>query len=152
MLTVEVEANETYIGASKHGKRGRGASGKTIVQGVVERQQVYHSLVPNVQSKTLLPMIIEKTSPNAIIFTDEMPSYNRLDKFGFDHRVINHNARQYVNGNIHTNTIDGFWSLVKGGMVAFTNTLVLITSKNMLMNTHSVINIAKMNNLCLRLF
>jgi len=117
MLTGEVEADETYIGASKHGKRGRGASGKTIVAGVVERQaSVSASVVPNVQSKTLLPMIIEKTSPNAVIFTDEMPSYSRLDKIGFDHRVINHNARQYVNGNIHTNTIDGFWSLVKGGI------------------------------------
>ena len=117
MLTGEVEADETYIGASKHGKRGRGASGKTIVAGVVERQaSVSASVVPNVQSKTLLPMIIEKTSPNAVIFTDEMPSYSRLDKIGFDHRVINHNAKQYVNGNIHTNTIDGFWSLVKGGI------------------------------------
>jgi transposase-like protein/Zn ribbon nucleic-acid-binding protein len=117
MLTGEVEADETYIGASKHGKRGRGASGKTIVAGVVERQaSVSASVVPNVQSKTLLPMIIEKTSPNAIIFTDEMPSYNRLERMGFNHRVINHNARQYVNGNIHTNTIDGFWSLVKGGI------------------------------------
>jgi len=117
MLTGEVEADETYIGASKHGKRGRGASGKTIVAGVVERQaSVSASVVPNVQSKTLLPMIIEKTSPNATIFTDEMPSYNRLERMGFDHRVINHNAKQYVNGNIHTNTIDGFWSLVKGGI------------------------------------
>ena len=115
MLTGEVEADETYIGASKHGKRGRGASGKTIVAGVVERQaSVSASVVPNVQSKTLLPMIIEKTSET--IFTDEMPSYSRLERMGFDHRVINHNARQYVNGNIHTNTIDGFWSLVKGGI------------------------------------
>ena len=89
MLTGEVEADETYIGASKHGKRGRGASGKTIVAGVVERQaSVSASVVPNVQSKTLLPMIIEKTSPNAIIFTDEMPSYNRLERMGFNHRVI----------------------------------------------------------------
>ena len=117
MLTGEVEADETYIGASKHGKRGRGASGKTIVAGVVERQaSVSASVVPNVQSKTLLPMIVEKTSPNATIFTDEMTSYNRLERMGFNHRVINHNAKQYVNGNIHTNTIDGFWSLVKGGI------------------------------------
>jgi len=117
MFTGEVEADETYIGASKHGKRGRGASGKTIVAGIVERQaNVSASVVPNVQSKTLLPMIIEKTSPNATIFTDEMPSYNRLERMGFNHRVINHNAKQYVNGNIHTNTIDGFWSLVKGGI------------------------------------
>jgi transposase-like protein/ribosomal protein L37AE/L43A len=117
MLTGEVEADETYIGASKHGKRGRGASGKTIVAGIVERQaNVSASVVPNVQSKTLLPMIVEKTSPNATIFTDEMTSYNRLERMGFNHRVINHNAKQYVNGNIHTNTIDGFWSLVKGGI------------------------------------
>ena len=117
MFTGKVEVDETYIGASKSGKRGRGASGKTIVAGIVERQaNVSASVVPNVQSKTLLPMIIEKTSPNAIIFTDEMPSYNRLERMGFDHRVINHNAKQYVNGDIHTNTIDGFWSLVKGGI------------------------------------
>ena len=117
MFTGEVEADETYIGASKHGKRGRGASGKTIVAGIVERQaNVSASVVPNVQSKTLLPMIVEKTSPNATIFTDEMTSYNRLERIGFNHRVINHNAKQYVNGNIHTNTIDGFWSLVKGGI------------------------------------
>jgi transposase-like protein/ribosomal protein L37AE/L43A len=117
MFTGEVEADETYIGASKHGKRGRGASGKTIVAGIVERQaNVSASVVPNVQSKTLLPMIVEKTSPNATIFTDEMTSYNRLERMGFNHRVINHNAKQYVNGNIHTNTIDGFWSLVKGGI------------------------------------
>ena len=117
MFSGEVEADETYIGASKHGKRGRGASGKTIVAGVVERQgEVSASVVPNVQANTLLPMIIEKTSPNSTIYTDEMPSYNRLDKIGFEHRVINHNAKQYVNGNIHTNTIDGFWSLVKGGI------------------------------------
>ena len=117
MFSGKVEADETYIGASKHGKRGRGASGKTIVAGIVERQaNVSASVVPNVQSKTLLPMIVEKTSPNATIFTDEMTSYNRLERMGFNHRVINHNAKQYVNGNIHTNTIDGFWSLVKGGI------------------------------------
>ena len=117
MFSGKVEADETYIGGARHGKRGRGASGKTIVAGIVERQgNVSASVVPNVQSKTLLPMIVEKTSPNATIFTDEMPSYNRLEKMGFDHQVINHNAKEYVNGDIHTNTIDGFWALVKGGI------------------------------------
>ena len=61
-------------------------------------------------------MIIEKTSPDATIYTDEMPSYNRLERMGYEHRVINHNARQYVNGDIHTNTIDDFWGLLKGGI------------------------------------
>jgi transposase-like protein/Zn ribbon nucleic-acid-binding protein len=113
----KVEADETYIGGPSKGKRGRGASGKTIVAGVVERQgDVSASVVPNVQSKTLLPMIVEKTAPNATIFTDEMSSYGKLSSLGFDHKVINHFSKIYVNGDIHTNTIDGFWGLVKGGI------------------------------------
>jgi transposase len=114
----KVEVDETYIGGARKGKRGRGASGKTIVAGMVERQgDVSASVVPNVQSKTLLPMIVEKTSPTATIYTDEMPSYNRLAKMGFDHQVIPHFSKVYVMGDIHTNTIDGFWSLVKRGIV-----------------------------------
>jgi transposase-like protein/ribosomal protein L37AE/L43A len=113
----KVEADETYIGGAKKGKRGRGASGKTIVAGVVERQgEVSASIVPNVQSKTLLPMIVEKTEPKSTIFTDEMPSYNKLTSLGYDHKVINHFSKVYVMGDIHTNTIDGFWGLVKGGI------------------------------------
>jgi transposase len=117
MFSGKVEADETYIGGARQGKRGRGASGKTIVAGVVERQgSVSASVVPNVQSKTLLPMIIEKTSPNSTIYTDEMPSYHKLNQLGYDHQVINHLSKQYVVGDIHTNTIDGFWGLVKGGL------------------------------------
>jgi transposase len=116
-FTGKVEADETYIGGPKQGKRGRGASGKTIVAGIIERQgDVSASVVPNVQSKTLLPMIIEKTSPNATIFTDEMPSYDRLSRMGYDHQVIPHYSKVYVMGDVHTNTIDGFWALVKGGI------------------------------------
>ena len=102
---------------AKQGKRGRGASGKTIVAGIVERQgDVSASVVPNVQSKTLLPMIVEKTSTDVTIYTDEMPSYNRLARMGYDHQVIPHNLKVYVMGDVHTNTIDGFWALVKGGI------------------------------------
>jgi transposase len=116
MFSGKVEADETYIGGARQGKRGRGASGKTIVAGVVERQGSVSASVPNVQSKTLLPMIIEKTSPNSTIYTDEMPSYHKLNQLGYDHQVINHLSKQYVVGDIHTNTIDGFWGLVKGGL------------------------------------
>jgi transposase len=116
-MSGKVEVDETYIGGAKKGKRGRGAAGKTIVAGIVERQgDVSASVVPNVQSKTLLPMIVEKAEPKTTIFTDEMPSYNKLEKMGFDHQVINHLSKIYVVGDIHTNTIDGFWALVKGGI------------------------------------
>jgi transposase-like protein len=113
----KVEADETYIGGARHGTRGRGADGKTIVAGVVERQaSVSASVVPDVKANTLIPMIQDKVSPDATVFTDEMPSYAKLDKIGFEHRVINHLSKSYVNGDIHTNTIEGFWSLVKRGI------------------------------------
>ncbi len=116
-LSGKVEADETYIGGMRPGKRGRGASGKTIVAGIVERQgDVSATVVPDVQSKTLIPMITQKTTPKTVIFTDEMPSYNKLDRMGFDHQVIPHYARVYVMGDVHTNTIDGFWALLKGGL------------------------------------
>jgi transposase-like protein len=113
----EIEADETYIGGRHQGKRGRGASGKTIVAGEVERKgDVSARVVPNVKANTLLPMIVEKTELNSILYTDEMPSYNKLEKLGFNHQVIPHNEKVYVMGDIHTNTIDGFWALVKGGL------------------------------------
>jgi len=116
-LTGEVEVDETYIGGTRHGTRGRGASGKTIVAGMAQRQaKVIADVVPNVQAKTLLPMIQEKALPNSIIYTDEMPSYNRLSRMDYDHRTIHHATKVYVLGDIHTNTIDGFWSLVKRGI------------------------------------
>jgi transposase-like protein/ribosomal protein L37AE/L43A len=117
MFSGNVEVDETYVGGARQGKRGRGASGKTIVAGIVERQgNVSASVVPDVKAQTLIPMIQDKVAINSTVFTDEMPSYNRLNQKGFNHEVINHFNKQYVNGNIHTNTIDGFWSLVKGGI------------------------------------
>jgi len=116
-LSGKIETDETYIGGARHGTRGRGASGKTIVAGMVQRQaKVVADVVPNVQAKTLLPMIQEKALPNSTIYTDEMLSYNRLSRMGYDHRTIHHANKVYVNGDIHTNTIDGFWSLVKRGI------------------------------------
>lgn len=114
----EVEADETYVGGNKHdGNRGRGATGKTIVAGVVEREGgVNAEVVPNVKADTLIPLILETTEPGTIIYTDDMPSYNRLAKMGFDHKVIAHYAKVFVNGDIHTGTIDGFWSLLKRGI------------------------------------
>ncbi|MFH1031155.1 MAG: IS1595 family transposase [Chloroflexota bacterium] len=116
-LTGKIEADETYIGGKRHGTRGRGAEGKTIVAGMVERQgDVSATVVPDVQSNTLLPLIQNKTTPDSTIFTDEMPSYNKLNKMGYDHQVIPHCAKVYAIGDIHTNTIEGFWSLVKRGI------------------------------------
>lgn len=119
MLFGEIEADETYIGGKRPGKRGRGAAGKTIVAGIVERGgKAVVQVVPNVQAKTLIPILQEHIPavPGTVIYTDEMPSYNRLTSLGYAHDTVQHAAKEYVRGAVHTQTIDGLWSNVKRGI------------------------------------
>lgn len=117
-LSGKVEADETYVGGRmKGGKRGRGSENKTIVAGVVERKgSVITKVIPNVQAKTLIPFIHEKVLPESLIFTDELRSYNSLKYHGYEHKRVHHAEKVYVLGDAHTNSIEGFWSLVKGGI------------------------------------
>ena len=98
------------------GKRGRGAEGKTPVLGMVERQgKVIAKVVPDVKSATLLPIIKEKVLQKSMVYTDELPSYDKLSGMGYEHKRVHHASKVYVMGDAHTNTIEGFWSLVKTG-------------------------------------
>ena len=54
--------------------------------------------------------------PKNLVYTDEFPVYNKLVEHGYKHKRIHHASKVYVSGNIHTNTIEGFWSLLKGGI------------------------------------
>jgi len=112
-----VEMDETYVGGRRRGKRGRGAAGKTIVAGIVERKgRVVAQVVPNVQASTLIPLAQTRIMPSSTVYTDELPSYNRLRSMGYVHKRIHHAARVYVRGDVHTNSIEGFWSLMKRGI------------------------------------
>ena len=115
LLLGEVEADETYVGGRRPGKRGRGAAGKTIVAGVVERGgKVRARVVSDVKAATLLPNIQANVLPDATVYSDDLQSYNGLTRMGYSHRVIPHSLGVYVLGkDIHTNTIDGFWSQLK---------------------------------------
>ena len=118
-LSGHVEVDETYIGGKRHGKRGRGASGKTVVMGLVERKgSAIAKVVPNVQSRTLLPMIQAKVirENKTIVFTDELPSYNQIERLGYAHRIVQHSAKQYVSGIAHVNTVEALWSTIKRGI------------------------------------
>lgn len=117
-LVGKVEVDETYVGGKmKGGKRGRGSENKTIVAGVVEREgSVVTRVVPNVQAKTLIPFIQEKVLPSTLVFTDELRSYNSLKYQGYQHKRVHHAQKVYVVGEAHTNSIEGFWSLVKNGI------------------------------------
>ncbi len=120
-----VELDESYFGGKAinmhHEKRerlgGRGTAGKQPVLGMVERQgKVVAVTVPNVSRATLMPHIRERVLPTANVYTDEMSSYDPLGRQGYNHDRVNHSAKVYVSGDVHTNTIEGFWSLVKRGI------------------------------------
>ncbi|MGB5926167.1 MAG: IS1595 family transposase [Dehalococcoidia bacterium] len=116
-LLQEVEVDETYIGGRRRGKRGRGAKGKTPVFGMAQRNgNVIAVIVPDVKSKTLVPIVKEKILPSSIVYTDEFPSYNSLRRLGYKHKRVHHQSKVYVMGDAHTNTIEGFWSVVKRGI------------------------------------
>jgi transposase len=110
----EVEADETYVGGKRPGKRGRGAAGKTAVIGIAQRRGgVKAKVVEKVEAQTLIPFIREGVEAGATVNTDELGSYNHVAGFGFKHSVINHAAGKFVAGRVHTQTIDGFWSQLK---------------------------------------
>jgi transposase-like protein len=116
MMQDTVEVDETYIGGKQKGKRGRGAAGKTAVLGLVERNgRVYAKPVAKVDAKTLQNEIRAKVVKGSNLMTDEFLSYRGLNK-DYTHRTIQHGEGIYVRGNVHTNTIEGYWSLLKRGI------------------------------------
>ncbi|MGO9120787.1 MAG: IS1595 family transposase [Desulfomonilaceae bacterium] len=113
-----VEADESYFGGeNRGGKRGRSTETKTPVLGIAQRQGCISAVVvPNVQAKTVLPIIKETVVRKATIHTDEFSVYNRLENMGYKHKRIIHVEKVYAIGDIHTQTIDGFWGNVKNGI------------------------------------
>ena len=109
-----VEVDETYVGGKRHGKRGRGAEGKTPVIGAVERgQQIRAQVTESVKSPKVILFIRDNFDIKSTVNTDEFRSYEPLEDWGYKHETVNHGAKQYVRGNSHTNTIEGFWSQLK---------------------------------------
>ena len=114
-LDGEVEADETYVGGKKSGgKRGRGAPGKTVIFGMMERDgDVMTKVVPNVRKKTLQPIIRANVERGSTVHTDELKSYTGLDKAGYEHETVNHGAGEYVSGACHVNGMEGYWARLK---------------------------------------
>ncbi|MDD2174195.1 IS1595 family transposase [Glaesserella parasuis] len=104
MFEGEIEADESYFGGTRKGKRGRGAVGKTAVFGLLKCDgKVYTVVVPNIQSAALLPIIREKVKPDSIVYTDFYRSYDVLDVSEFNHFRINHSThfaekQNHING------------------------------------------------------
>lgn len=124
-LSNEVEVDETYVGGknkNKHnakkveGTQGRSVKDKAPVFGMVERGgKLNAKCVDDVTIRTLTQEIVRYVN-DATVYSDEWLGYNALKRI-YDHQFIKHGAGQYVNGRVHTNTIEGFWSLLKRGIV-----------------------------------
>lgn len=119
-----VEIDETWIGGKARnmhkdrkarmfqGLNGGGSSGKTPVQGMMERGgKVRAKVVESARYGELIPNVYQHVEEGANVMTDEASVYECL-RGKYNHEVINH-TQAYVNGNIHTNTLENFWSLLK---------------------------------------
>lgn len=118
LLFGDVEADETYVGGKKKGgKRGRGTS-KAVVFGQVQRKgKMNASVVPNARASTLLPKFKSNLAKGTRLLTDEWHAYKKISEvLDLDHNTIHHASKQYVKGDVHTNTIEGFWSQMKRSM------------------------------------
>jgi len=113
-LSGTIETDETYIGGKHKGKRGLGAEGKTPVFGMIERQgKAIGQVIPDTKLKTLQPIINSSIAKDSTIMTDELRSYSRIAVNGYKHETVKHGTGEYVRGQIHTNSIEGFWSQMK---------------------------------------
>lgn len=119
-----VEADETYVGGkekNKHAKdrkhQGRGPVGKKAVLSLVERGgKVRSTHVPAVNAKTLAPILSEQLHASTRLMTDEARVYMPIGKDFAEHHAVNHGIGEYVRGDAHTNTIEGYFSIFKRGM------------------------------------
>ena len=119
-----VECDESYLGgALKNKHRNKLKQGthkdKQPVFGMVERGgRVIARVTPDAKEKTILPIMAERILPASTVYTDSYTTYDNVHKMkqGYQHSRINHSEKVYVMGDIHTNTIEGFWSLLKRGI------------------------------------
>jgi transposase len=118
-LDGEVEADESYFGGRRKGRRGRGAAGKVAVFGLLKRRgKVFTAIISNAKSKTLMPIIEEKVAPDSIVYTDTFKAYNALDVSDFHHLRINH-SKLFADKQNHINGIENFWNQAKRHMRRF---------------------------------
>jgi transposase-like protein len=119
-----VEIDETYIGGkgiNKHGKRsgvGGGQKGKVPIVGAISRRGNVVARVLGVASQFTLQEFVREAVSNkvSLLATDEHPAYRTLEGFP-THKTVKHSAGEYVVGAVHTNTIEGFWSIFKRGII-----------------------------------
>jgi len=118
-LTGDVEVDEVFIGAPRHMHKSRKTTPrrKSVVVGMVQRGgQVRPRVVADVTSATLKAVIRANVDRKARIMTDEWSSYRGLEKEFADHQTVRHSTYEYVRGDVHTNSVEGFFGMLRRGL------------------------------------
>jgi hypothetical protein len=116
------EIDETYLGGRYDKRRKRAKYDKQPVIGIVERgkdgkpSQVKVVAVPKVSKLSMLPVLWNTVEEGAALFTDEAPIYNNMEQ-KYEHAIVNHSRKEYVRGEVHTNSVEGVWSLFNRAVV-----------------------------------
>lgn len=125
-LNNEVEIDETFVGGknkNRHANKkvknaqGRSFKDKTPVLGMLERKgKIVARKIASTAAEHITPEVVRTIQPGSKIITDEWNGYHKVSRI-YDHSFVKHNEGEYVNGRIYTNTIEGFWSILKRGIV-----------------------------------
>jgi len=121
-LSGDIEVDETYVGGKPRykgqSKPGRGTKKQAVMAMVERKGRVRTKVIANVTAKTLAKEIRKSIDPKASrLLTDENPGYRAIGKrFGRGHGAVRHKGKEYVRGDIHSNTVEGFFSIVKRGL------------------------------------
>lgn len=120
-----VEADETYVGGrhrrnqrfkGKRGKCGRGTEKQPVIALLQRGGGVRATVVPTVSSKTLKQALNEHVDKQAKIMTDEFPPYRKICQEYAGHETVKHGVYEYVRGDVHVNTAESFFALLKRGL------------------------------------
>jgi transposase-like protein len=121
-MSGHVEMDETYIGGKAKVKglglgKGNYLRNKATVFGIVQRGGPLKGyVVPNELSGTVLPIVAWNVAKGTKVSTDQAGQYKPLKRLGYQHARVNHAIEEWVRGDVHTNTIEGFWSHLKRGI------------------------------------
>lgn len=113
-LSGTVEADEAYFGGRRKGRGGRGLPHKTAVFGMLQKGgNVITKIIPNASSAVLNEKIGQHIKRGSKLHTDEFSGYNLVRWKGMKREKVNHKIGEYVRGDVHTNSIEGYWSILK---------------------------------------
>jgi transposase-like protein len=123
-LLGEVEVDETFIGGKDTNRhqnkkaRVQGADKIPVIGAISRKGNIVCKMIEQADKYTLSTFVHNTVSRDVtLLATDDSPCYRDLTKAGFRHESVNHRAKEYVRGRVHTNTLENFWSLLKRGIL-----------------------------------